>query len=86
MITSNGFNDKTTLDRSGLPHGTGLKLTESLAPDRRRPAPGGRHHRSTTRSSTTSRGPRAWYSTRATRNQQFAEYACTDENPEATMK
>src|SRR5512139_1452377 len=85
VVTSNGFNDKTTLDRSGLPHGTGLKLTEAW-----RLIDGGRRLEAVITVDDPEFYEKPWTARvvfdKGDPKRQFAEYACTDVNPEATMK
>jgi hypothetical protein len=85
VVSSNGFNEKTTLDRSGLPHGAGLKLTESWGL-----IDGGRRLEALFTIDDAEYYDMPW-TARVVFNkgdpaQQFGEYACTDVNPEATMK
>lgn len=85
VVRSNGFNDKTTLDRSGLPHGTGLVLTEAW-----RLIAGGRRLEALITVDDAQFYERPWTARvvfeKGDPRQQFAEYVCTDVNPEATMK
>ena len=85
VVTSNGFNDKTTLDRSGLPHGERLKLTESWGL-----IDGGRRLEAVITVDDAEFYEKPWSARvvfdKGDPRQQFAEYVCTDVNPEATMK
>ena len=85
VVTSNGFNDKTTLDRSGLPHGAGLKLTEAW-----RLIDGGRRLEAIFTIDDAQFYEKPWTARvvfdKGDPRQQFGEYACTDVNPEASMK
>jgi hypothetical protein len=85
VVTSNGFNEKTTLDRSGLPHGAGLKLAESW-----RLIDGGRRLEVVITIDDAQYYEKTWTARvvyeKGDPRQQFAEYTCTDVNPEASMK
>lgn len=85
VVSSNGFNDRTTLDRSGLPHGTGLKLLESW-----RLIDGGRRLEALITVDDPEYYEKPWTArvvfNKGDPDMQFGEYACTDANPEATMK
>ena len=85
VVTSNGFNEKTTLDRSGLPHGAGLKLTESWGL-----IDGGKRLEAVVTIEDAQYYEKPWTARvvfdKGDPDTQFAEYACTDTNPEAKMK
>lgn len=84
VLTSNGFNEETTMDRSGLPKSAGLVLTE-----RYRLISDGKQLEGVF-----TIDDKAWYTKPWTArvvydrhgdvNQVFNEYVCTDQNPEAT--
>ncbi len=85
VVTSNGFNDETTMDRSGLPKSAALVLTE-----RYRLINGGKQLELNF-----TVDDKTWYTKpwtarmvydRGEVNQTLNEYVCTDQNPEATRK
>jgi hypothetical protein len=85
VVTSNGYNDKTTLDRSGLPHSEGMALTEQY-----HLIHGGRQLEAVFTISDAAYYTKPW-SARVVYDKGdpaavFDEYVCTDRNPEATLK
>jgi hypothetical protein len=84
VVQSQGFNDRTTIDRAGIPHSTDMKLTERL-----RVLDGGK----TLEDVITVDDPKTFtkpWSTRVTFEKQLGlhikEYVCTDNNLEAQGK
>jgi hypothetical protein len=85
VVTSNGYNDKTTLDRSGLPHSEGMSLTEKY-----RLVDGGQKLEAVFTINDPAYYQKPW-SARVVYDKGdpaavLDEYVCTDKNPEATMK
>ena len=85
VVTSNGYNDKTTLDRSGLPHSEGMLLTEKY-----KLVGGGKQLEAVFTIDDAAYYTKPW-SARVVYNKGdpaavLDEYVCTDKNPEATMK
>ena len=85
VVTSNGFNDDTTMDRSGLPKSAALVLTEHY-----QLINGGKQLQLSF-----TVDDKTWYTKpwtarmvydRADANQTLEEYVCTDQNPEAKRK
>ena len=85
VVTSNGYNDKTTLDRSGLPHSEAMVLTEKY-----RLISGGRQLEGVFTINDAAYYTKPWSARvvfdKGDPNAAFDEYVCTDKNPEATMK
>lgn len=85
VLSSNGFNDDTTLDRSGLPKSAGLLLTE-----RYKTLAGGKQLELSFTVDDKAFYSKPWTARvvydRVDSNQGFDEYVCTDVNPEATRK
>ena len=83
VLNSNGFNDDTTLDRSGLPKSAGLLLTE-----RYKLLAGGKQLELSFTVDDKAFYTKPWTARvvydRVDNNQGFDEYVCTDVNPEAT--
>jgi hypothetical protein len=85
VVTSNGYNDKTTLDRSGLPNSEGLQLTEQY-----HVINGGKQLEAVFTINDAAYYTKPW-SARVVYDKgdpatTFDEYVCTDKNPEASMK
>lgn len=85
VVTSNGFNDLTTLDRAGLPHSPDMKLTE-----RYRLINGGRQMEATFTIDDRRYYSASWTAkqvyNRVGNDQGFDEYVCRDQNPELNLK
>ena len=85
IVTSNGYNDLTTLDRAGLPKSGDLKLTEKY-----RLVGGGKQLEAIFTIEDPKYYTRAWSARQLFDRQdpdtEFAEYVCTDRNPEAAMQ
>lgn len=85
IVDSRGYNDKTTLDRSGLPHGEQLELTE-----RYRLVNGGKQLEGTYTITDAEYYTKPWTARvlfdKGDPNTVFNEYVCTDQNPEARLK
>jgi hypothetical protein len=81
----NGYNDLTTLDRAGLPKSADFKLTEKY-----HLINGGKQLEATFTIEDPKYYTKAWSARqvfdRQDPNTEFAEYVCTDKNPEATMQ
>ena len=85
VVSSNGYNDLTTLDRAGLPKSADFKLTEKY-----HLINGGKQLEATFTIEDPKYYTKAWSARqvfdRQDPNTEFAEYVCTDKNPEATMQ
>jgi hypothetical protein len=85
VVESRGYNDKTTLDRSGLPHGEQLELTE-----RYRLVNGGKQLEGTFTITDPEFYSKPWTARvlfdKGDPATVFDEYVCTDQNPEVALK
>jgi hypothetical protein len=85
VVDSRGYNDKTTLDRSGLPHGEQLEISE-----RYRLVNGGKQLEGTFTITDPEYYSKPWAARvlfdKGDPDTTFEEYVCTDRNPEASMK
>ena len=85
VVESNGYNDITTLDRAGLPNSEGLVLTEKY-----HLINGGKQLEATYTINDPAFYTKAWSARqvfeRGDPNTVFAEYVCTDVNPELAVK
>lgn len=86
VVTSVGFNDETTLDRSGLPHGEQLTLTETYRLLDKK----ARRMEAVFTIDDPEYYTQPWSARvvfkRGNDRQQFREYVCTDSNPEVALK
>jgi hypothetical protein len=85
VVTSNGFNDETTLDRAGLPKSAELKLTEKY-----KVINGGKQLEGVFTIEDPKYYSRTWSARqvfeRGAADSGFDEYVCTDVNPEARAR
>jgi len=85
VVDSHGYNDDTTLDRSGLPHGEQLALTE-----RYRLVNGGKQLEARFTVTDEEFYTKPWTARvlfeKGDPKTVFEEYVCTDKNPEYSMK
>lgn len=85
VVDSRGYNDKTTLDRSGLPHGEQLQITE-----RYRLVKGGQQLEGRFTITDPEFYSKPWTARvlfdKGDPETVFGEYVCTDQNPEASLK
>lgn len=85
IVTSNGYNDITTLDRAGLPKSADMKLTEKY-----RLISGGKQLEAIFTIEDPKFYTRTWSARQVFDRQdpetEFPEYVCTDKNPEISLQ